>query len=429
MNVQGIGKRGIPPLVLLLLAGLLLSGAWLRNQAPAAWTEEEKALLRTLTLSQLPPLPPDPSNAVGDDPLAAQLGRQLFFDTRLSRTNTFSCAACHRPELNFTDGLPLARALGEARRNTPSIVGTAYSPWLYWDGRKDSLWSQALAPLEDPAEQGSDRMHLVRVLYEDPAYRGRYEKLFGTMPPFDDASRFPAHAGPIDSEPEWRKAWESMAEVDRRLVNTAFANLGKTIAAYERTLLPAPTRVDAYIDGLLAGEAEDELNALLSAQERQGLKLFIGEARCTECHNGPLLTNNEFHNTGLLPLPGEVPDQGRSKAVELVKRDPFNCLGPYSDAAPGECPELEFVREGPDLVGAMRTASLRNLGDTAPFMHKGQFDTLDEVLAHYNEAPVALIGHNDAKPLGLSSRRLEQLKAFLQALNTPLAGVKNAASD
>src|SRR5690606_32821139 len=130
----------------------------------------------------------------------------------------------------------------------------------------------------------------------------------------------------------------------------------------------------------------------------QGLKLFIGKARCTECHNGPLLTNNEFHNTGLLSYPGELPDRGRLDALNLVVNDPFNCLGQFSDADQTQCKELKFMRTGSELLGAFRTPSLRNLKNTEPYMHKGQLNTLEGVLEHYNEAPNAMIGHNEATP-------------------------------
>ena len=93
----------------------------------------------------------------------------------------------------------------------------------------------------------------------------------------------------------------------------------------------------------------------------------------------------------------------------------------FNDDAERVCDELEFARTGPEVIGAVRTPSLRNLEDTAPFMHKGQMASLREVLEHYNDAPPAMIGHNEAKPLGLSSRELDQLEAFLGTLEAKLA--------
>jgi len=402
---------------------LLLFRVWQEQRVESqAWTADELAILQTLSLDQLSPLPADPSNVVADNPLAAQLGQQLFFDTRLSSSGTFSCASCHRPELRFTDGLQRGRALGQSARNAPSIVGSAYSPWLYWDGRKDSQWSQALSPLEDPAEQGSNRMQLVRVLSLDAAYRKSYQHLFGTLPNFSDTSRFPEQAGPIAARPEWNMAWLQMQENDRQLVNSVFTNMGKAIAAYERLLQPSRSRFDRYVASLFKSDSVPDPQSTFSKDETSGLRLFIGKARCLECHNGPLFTNNEFHNTGLLPLAGEVPDQGRSRVLEQLRSDPFNCEGPYSDAQAGQCLELEYMRSGIALVGAMRTPSLRNLAGTSPYMHQGQITTLREVLENYNKAPVALIGHNEATPLNLSSRQLRQLEAFLLTLDAPVAG-------
>jgi cytochrome c peroxidase len=378
--------------VMAVLAMVAAAYAWWapRHAATAAWTDDELATLESLWLGSLPSLPPDPGNRVADDERAARLGQHLFFDTRLSANGAVSCATCHQPERRFTDGLPKGRGLGLSRRNTRSIVGVAYSPWLYWDGRKDSLWSQALSPIEDPAEHGFSRAEVVELVTGDALYRAEFEALFGALP-----------------------AGDAAADVDR-----AFANVGKAIAAYERRLLPGPSRFDDYVAALRAGAGGEDI---LNNAEIRGLRLFIGKASCTQCHNGPLFTNHEFHNTGVLSFPGEVPDKGRALGVREVLADPFNCQGPYGDDDTGNCAELEFVRTGPELIGAMRTPSLRNLEGTAPYMHKGQLATLAEVLEHYNKAPPAMIGHNEAKPLGLGQRELQQLEAFLESLAAPLA--------
>lgn len=379
-----------------IVAALLFvvaAAAWhLWTPAPRAWSEDEIAILQTLWIGNLPELPSDPSNAYADDDRAASFGHELFFSAALSPSGAISCATCHRPELNFTDGLQQARGLGRADRNTMSIIGTAYSPWQYWDGRRDSQWSQALTPIEDPDEHGGNRRHAVGAIASDLALQTQYEAIFGLLPELDDA----------------------------RGVDRAFANIGKAIAAYERLILPGASRFDFYVGALIEGNG-DELDELYSSEERAGLRLFIGKAQCTQCHNGPLLTNNEFHNTGLLSLPGELPDRGRAVGVREVMADPFNCLGEFSDAGPGDCAELQFARTGPELLGAFRTPSLRNLRNTQPFMHKGQFGTLAEVLDHYNRALPAMIGHNEAKPLGLSGRELRQLEAFLHTLSAPPA--------
>jgi cytochrome c peroxidase len=385
-------KKSITAIAALLTIVALAAGAWhFRPHNPAPWTDADVEILRSLWIGSLPPLGPDPSNAVADDLRAAKLGQRLFFESRMSANGAVSCASCHQPERRFTDGLPKGQGVASSKRNTPSIVGVAYSPWLYWDGRKDSLWSQALAPLEDVNEHGSDRAEVVALVTQGSEYREDYEILFGAFDPARDDA-----------------------------IDVAFANVGKTIAAFERLLLPSPSRFDDYVEALLDGNDSGK-TAVLSTDEILGLQLFIGEAGCTQCHNSPLLTNNEFHNTGVISFPGEVPDKGRTAGVREVLVDPFNCIGNYSDDAERVCTELEYARTGPELLGAFRTPSLRNLEDTEPYMHKGQFNTLAETLQHYNDAPPAMIGHNEAEPLGLSRRQLQQLEAFLKALTAPLA--------
>lgn len=385
-----------------LVVAAAISIAWqYRAKDPPAWTDAEIDVLRSLSLESLPALPPDPSNAVADNPQAAKFGERLFLDPRLSANGSVSCATCHQPARQFTDGLAKGQALGTSRRNTPSIVGSAYSPWLYWDGRRDSLWAQALSPLEDPNEHGASRLQVVGFIAEDDEYRAMYETLFGEF-------------GDVSGE-------------DPVVVNTAFANIGKVIAAFERTLVPMPSRFDDYVGAVSSGDTQEQ-NALLDNDEVWGLHLFIGVANCTQCHNGPLFTNNEFHNTGVLSSPGELPDKGRATGVHEVLADPFNCFGDFSDDPQRRCAELEFVRTGPDLVGAVRTPTLRNVDLTAPYMHKGQVATLAEALQHYNMAPDAMIGHNEAKPLELNARELRQLEAFLKTLTAPFGGRLSSAS-
>ena len=413
-------SRRLRNLLALLLIAVAAYFAWVyRPVSPEPWSDDDKAVLQSLWLGSLPPLPADPSNAVANDAEAAIMGNRLFFDTRMSANGEVSCATCHQPDLEFTDGLQKGRGIGESKRNTRSIVGVAYSPWLYWDGRRDSLWSQALSPLEDSNEHGSNRMHVARFVTTEATYREMYEVLFGLAPDFSDESRFPVAAAPVE-DADLADAWASMNDADRKIVNRVFSNIGKTIAAFERTVLPQRTRFDAYVDAVLDGD-EEQQSALFSKDEILGLQLFIGIARCTECHNGPLLSNHEFHNTGILAFPGELPDRGRINGVREVLENEFVCLGEYSDDPARRCAELSYVRTGPELIGATRTPSLRNLARTSPYMHKGQLATLAEVLEHYNRAPEAMIGHNEAEALNLSPPQLKRLEAFLQTLAAPSA--------
>jgi cytochrome c peroxidase len=381
----------------------------------AGWSQAQVDTIRTLWLHSLPPLPPDPSNAVADNPQAAALGHRLFFETALSANGQVSCATCHQPANFFTDGLPLAQAIGTTRRGTPTIVGIAYSPWYYWDGRRDSLWAQALTPLEADVEHGADRSQLVHFVAGDPEYRAAYEGLFGPLPDLSDRTRFPEHAGPL-GDPAARAAWELMDPADQAAVSRVFANLGKAIAAYERLILPGEAPFDRYVTSLLAGD-EKGMVAALSEDQVAGLALFIGRANCIQCHNDPLFTNNSFQNIGLPDLDPDSVDVGRFSGVLQALNDPFNCLGEFSDAPPEACAELRFAkRDSQELMGAFKVPTLRNVAQTAPYMHTGQMADLAAVLAHYNTAPPTNMGHSELAPLNLTAQELAQLEAFLHSL-------------
>ena len=430
-------------LVLLILAaaGVFISsgavgpmsiGAALRSIVPAfgggssqelvgsgahSWTESERGLIASLSIDRLPALPPDPSNAVGDNADAIALGHALFFDRSLSPDGTVACATCHVPEIYFTDGKARANVRGvDTPRHTPSIVGIAFSDWFYWDGRKDSQWAQALAPQEAAIEHGGNRTSHARYVLDN--YRSQYEALFGPAPDLSDATRFPHNAAPVEDEAV-QAAWQEMAEADQRTVNSVFANIGKSIAAYSRKILPGRSRFDDYAAAVVAND-QARMTELFSAEEAAGLRLFFGDGQCTDCHNGPLFTNGTFHNIGL-PFPqGSKFDQGRALGTQQVVEDAFNCLGEYSDASAEECVELRFIKlEGDELVGAFKVPSLRNVANTAPYMHNGNFPDLEAVIRHYNHAPPAFPGHTDLVPLALTEEQSAALKAFLLTLSAP----------
>lgn len=407
-------------LTVLLASGCLLAaglGIWQQVPAPLpdTWSPVEIALIRSLSLNQLPPLPADPSNAYGDHEQAAELGQRLYFDTRLSGNGTISCASCHRPELMFTDGLPLAVGAGTGTRHTPSLVGIAYSPWFYWDGRKDSQWSQALAPFEAPHEHDIDRLSIARLVTGEQPYKEMYEAIFGTAPILPTEGI----ASPLGRE-AFIAGWNRLNDDQRTAINRVFANVGKAIAAYQRKLQPGLTRFDHYADAITEGDSRTG-NGQLDATELAGLDLFLNKGQCVNCHNGPLFTNNDFHNTGVMVIAGQLPPMGRYDGVRIARLDPFNCLGDYSDAQSGECTELEFARDTNELVGAHKTPTLRNVSWTAPYMHGGQIASLEDVIRHYDEAPVSMLSHNEAKPLALRSVERRQLEAFLRTLSAPLA--------
>ena len=355
----------------------------------AAWTPEERAMLQSLSLASLGPLPIDPSNKYADNDAAARLGEKFFFDTTLSGNGRVACASCHLPEKDFQDGIPLGKGVGVAGRRTMPIAGTAYSPWQFWDGRADSQWAQALGPLESPVEHGGNRALYARII--DSNYRSAYQTVFSIAP---------------------------TAEAD---VSRVYANIGKAIAAYERRITFLPARFDRYVAAEIAGgdhSADDDF----SPEERAGLRLFIGRGNCVNCHNGALFTDNHFHNTGVPQSTiGAAHDSGRTSGVRTAIASEFNCLGKYSDATPDACSELRFaVTDGAELVRAFKTPSLRNAVSRAPFMHAGQFATVEQVLEHYNRAPISPAGRTELRKLRLSKAELKQIQAFLGTLVGPV---------
>lgn len=369
---------------------------------------------QTLSLERLEAPAHDPINRVAEQPEAATLGHRLFFDRRLSVDGSVSCASCHDPRRSFQDSIALGKGVGTTDRRTMSIASTAHSPFLFWDGRKDSAWGQALGPLESPVEHGGSRTQYAHVIAEH--YRADYERLFGPLP---DLSAAPRKAGPV-ADLEARRAWESMSQRQRDAATQVFVNIGKAIAAFERQIDYGMSRFDHFIAQWTRTGAMP--TDVLSADEIAGLALFNGKANCTQCHNGPLLTSNEFHNTGVPRRRGLPEDRGRITAVAAVQNDEFNCRSRWSDAKPGECPELEYLAPATAVLQrAFKVPSLRNAAERAPYMHAGQFSTIPEVLDHYNRAPAAPAGKTELKPLGLNKTELRQIEAFLGSLSGGLS--------
>lgn len=402
-----IRRQGM--LLLLPLAALVLSG--LGACKPAPLTEAERKAVASLALSSLPPLPADASNRYGDNPAAAALGATLFFDQRLSRNGDVACGTCHLVDRQFQDDRPLGVGISATNRRTMPLADAARSPFLFWDGRRDSLWAQSLTPLEDAREHGGNRAAYAHFVKDN--FAARYERIFGPLP---DLSAVPANAGPLGSDTE-KAAWAAMTEPQRTEVNSVFANIGKAIAAFERSITHEKARFDRFADALAAG-VEPTGDAVLSDGELYGLRLFVGKANCIECHNGPRFTDDHFHNTGIPPVAGLPEDLGREAAVPQVLADPFNCLGPFSDAAPDACGELRFmVKSGPELRRAYKTPSLRGVADRPPYMHAGQIPTLEAVLDHYASAPKSPDGKSEVVPLKISEREREALIDFLKTLS------------
>ena len=389
--------------------------AWSMDQHD--WSDQEKSILRSLWIGSLGPLPVDPSNKYSDNPGAAALGKKLFFEDKFSGNKKVSCATCHREDYFFTDNLPLSHGMDTTPRRSMPLIGVAYNSWFFWDGRTDSLWSQALGPIENKLEHGISRTMSAYIISK--YYRTEYEGIFGPLPDFMEET-FPHHARPALDDPDALKAWVLMTPDQREEVNKVYVNMGKAIAAFVRTILPQPSPFDRYVEQILAGETLSSRMALTDA-EAAGLRLFIGKAKCTNCHNGPMFTNSDFHNLGLPPRENVAPDMGRAAAITQVLSSQFNCLGKYSDAHPNDCPELRFIdTSNKKYEGAFKTPTLRNVTERPPYMHAGQFATVREVLKFYqSQAKNPELGH-----AGLTDEELDLLEAFLHTLSSPLTSLQ-----
>ena len=352
---------------------------------------DEPDLARTLQHSPLPPLAPDPSNAVADDPRAAQLGQYLFFDAGLSQNGRVSCATCHEPERAFSDGKPVFEGLGRGERNSPTLWNVAYQRWFFWDGRADTLWSQALGPLASPLEMGATPKSVLAHLCGDAELRAAYEALFGALPA------------------------ESAGEAGERVL----VDLGKCFEAFERRLVTRSSPFDRYVAALRANDAEAA--ARYPAAARRGLALFDGRAGCRSCHPGPLFSDGEFHNLGV-PRRGGPSDPARFAGIGTLLASRYRCDGRFSDAPRNaQAEELAALVRSSESWGAFRTPSLRNVARSAPYMDRGQFATLREVLEFYSElkeaVPAGHHGETVLKPLHLAPPELDDLLAFLETLS------------
>lgn len=390
-----------------------------RERAAAQVSFSDTERKRILQLSPLGPVPPDPSNSVADNERAARFGQTLFFETRLS-SGGVSCATCHVPRLGFSDGKPVSQGLARGRRNTPSLWNVAYNRWFFWDGRADSLWAQALQPMESETEMGGTRLSVAHLLAGDPALRAGYESVFGPIPDLSDSARFPADGRPVPGKPDHPEnaRWNAIQERDREVVDRIFVNAGKAIAAYERRLVSRNAPFDRFVQALRAGNE----SAALSSRAQLGLKLFVGRGNCRVCHGGPNFTDGEFHNTGVSPLVANGPaDPGRYEGVRVLVASPFNLLGRWSEAPPGAAASMvRLLRRTSESWGQFKTPSLRNVSRTAPFMHQGQLTTLPDVLHFYSSvAGTKNLGPNGEKilvPLHLSEEESDDLAAFLESL-------------
>ncbi|MGD9952902.1 MAG: cytochrome-c peroxidase [Burkholderiales bacterium] len=365
------------------LAALLLVAA----ASPAlAFTDAERGAI--LAHGPWPPaFARDPSNRASGDAGAIALGERLFFDRRLSANGEVSCARCHVPERNWTDGLARAAGLARVDRNTIGLANVRLQRWFGWDGANDSLWAQSLRPLLDAREMGLSAGEVAAVVRADADLACRYRKVLGEVPVEDEA---------------------------------VLVGVAKALAAFQETIVSGRTPFDEFRDAL--ERRDGAATAKYPEAARRGLAIFVGKGRCNACHLGPAFTNGEFHDTGV-PFfieKGRV-DPGRHAGIEKLRASRFNLLGPHNDdAARATATGTRHVRLEHRNFGEFRTPSLRNLALTAPYMHNGRLATLRDVVNHYSTvSPDRLHADGEAilRALNLTAREAGDLVAFLESLS------------
>lgn len=275
-----------------------------------------------------------------------ELGKKLFYDTILSADRSVSCASCHLQTMAFTDGKTKSTGVKQALsdRNSMPLINLAWSNAFFWDGGVNSLELQVMKPLTNTHEMNLPVQRAVERLNADKIYKKLFKKAYGKEP--DAASLF------------------------------------KALASFERTLVSADTKFDAYF-------YKKEATAF-NESELRGYKLFFGgdKVHCGSCHSGINLTNNTFQNNGLYL---EYTDQGR-----------YNITGKETDK------------------GKFKVPTLRNIALTAPYMHDGSLKTLEEVIDHYNTGGISHPNKSEHvhihKGMKLNAQDKKDLVGFLHTL-------------
>ena len=394
----------------LICIGLLVQG----SEKKSASVHFSEAELKTIkSLSPLPAVPADPTNKYGLNPKAAAFGEDLFNDWRLSRGEEFACQTCHR----VTDHFMSVR--DDTIKDIPTLWNMAYNNWFFWDGRADTLWAQALGPIENPKEHDSNRTEIAKLVSQDAIYKDVYEEIFGKIPDFTDYERFPIPAKPSEDNKEANKNWQGMTQEDQMQVNKVFANVGKALAAFQMTLVSQKTEFDVFVEGLKENNP-DKINVLKPDAQR-GLKLFLGKGQCIDCHSGPAFSDSKFHNT---QLPATGIDLGfkdaRHGGISEVKESIFNAAGPFSDDPKGTLAQrVRKLTETEKEKGRFKTPGLRNVVFTNPYMHTGQFRSLTDVIDFYSDMNGAQeTDHPEIKPRRFTEQEKRDLLAFIKSLSS-----------
>jgi cytochrome c peroxidase len=308
-----------------------------------------------------------------------ELGRQLFFDKALSADGTVSCSTCHDPQRAFADGKAVAEGINGRRgtRNSPSLLNAMFNSGQFWDGRAATLEAQAILPLINPDEMGNASFSdVVKRLQAVPQYLRQFRDVFG---------------GDLSIE-----------------------NVGRAIAAYERTLLAGNSSFDRFVGG--------DRDAMSSSAQR-GLSIFRGRASCARCHtinsSFPFFSDQNYRNTGVATAAPSFNLLARRAVQVLREKNSISHIQELGREEGGS--ELgRFLVSGHTLdIGSFRTPSLRNVELTAPYFHNGTAATLREVVQFYMKG-----GGDDPRrdwelqPVSLNDSEQEDLIEFLKSLTS-----------
>jgi len=264
----------------------------------------------------------------GDNPTTTagiELGRALFLEKQLSANNQISCATCHNPEKGFSDGFPLAKGINDVigRRNSPGLLNVGFQKRYFWDGRDSSLEQQSLHPIQDPKEMGLSLQEAIVKLESIPKYPDLFGKTFGNKSITSD-------------------------------------RIAKALAQFQRSLVSFGSKYDQFLLGLYTPSPVEKTGMDLFFQHPDPFAGLAGirGGNCGDCHLSQTLMGRQdgffgFHNNGLTDI-GSA-DKG-----------------------------LQEYTGKPSDFGKFKPPPLRNIALTPPYMHDGRFNTLEEVIDHYN---------------------------------------------